>query len=669
MIAGLFLTNAAVAAVAIPVAFEDAAPSCPAWTYYDDGNRLTQDMRTIDGERALCVSNPTNAPGAYLAWAVVSRPFDVVAGKDLEIAVRLISPAAEFGGGSYGVYRTGVVWLGADGKEVAFKGLNFPSREPQLLTFISRAPVPAKAVRARLSFGFGYSKFPPDAIFALSSARARLVDRDAKGPDDPAFEATDVPRLVRVTASPCEDVNASFRVRVVAKNPIDWGAFACTLDGAPSDRIRREGNEILVRPPKGGWANPSFPVVRVSGRDVRGTRFADEQTFCFGRRLKKHVASLRDDGVVLVDGKPFFPIGVYCPSRRDPDHEDDVYANFYDPMRELKAVGCNTVQNYHAIGERAIEVFLTAADWAGLKVFIAPGRNVDDTNVAETVYRMREHPSLLAWYVADDTASHISVRRLRQQVERVKAVDGIHLTAQSDSVVFQDLTRSRYARYAGITDVFIPQLYPVEKAETTHREIPSAHRDLDAYAADMRAAGSPNVSLWPVLQAFSGFDNWKRHPTAAEQRALTWLSVARGARGVIWWTYCSWGNHGIANTPEIWDGFTNVVRELNVVKDDLVTRDAKTQPKAEIVRGEPCDELGYPAVTVLLKEGVRGPLLVAVNASSRPVTARIPLGGGTSAKSLFEPAPRHLSLDGGALTDDFPPLGVRVYRCESRSCQ
>lgn len=57
------------------------------------------------------------------------------------------------------------------------------------------------------------------------------------------------------------------------------------------------------------------------------------------------------------------------------------------------------------------------------------------------------------------------------------------------------------------------------------------------------------------------------------------------------------------------------------------------------------DALVFPAVTALLKEGVGGRLLIAVNSSSRAVTARFDIGE-------------------KVLEEKFGPLGVRLVKME-----
>lgn len=86
------------------------------------------------------------------------------------------------------------------------------------------------------------------------------------------------------------------------------------------------------------------------------------------------VATLRDDGMVLVDGRPFFPIGIYSVS------ECERNGNSIDTaFRDLKAAGFNMV---HRSGRTTLkdEEFLSLADRHGLKVFQMPAPPIPATS-------------------------------------------------------------------------------------------------------------------------------------------------------------------------------------------------------------------------------------------------------------------------------------------------
>lgn len=141
------------------------------------------------------------------------------------------------------------------------------------------------------------------------------------------------------------------------------------------------------------------------------------------------IVAARDDGVILVDGKPLFPIGMYAVWKREHNEND-----FERCFAELAAAGFNTAHTYSAARTPELKEFYAAAQRHAFKVIIAcrAGSNNRDPQVAvgDVAVEARE-PAVLAWYLADDTASHISAGELRRVHEALKDVDPFHLTVRA----------------------------------------------------------------------------------------------------------------------------------------------------------------------------------------------------------------------------------------------
>ena len=68
-----------------------------------------------------------------------------------------------------------------------------------------------------------------------------------------------------------------------------------------------------------------------------------------------------------------------------------------------------------------------------------------------------------------------------------------------------------------------------------------------------------------------------------------------------------------ADDPKAWADLASVTRELSAIQDDLASRKAKQQPKATVASSPKHDIFGNASIHLILKEGVKGPLLIAVN--------------------------------------------------------
>ena len=369
-----------------------------------------------------------------------------------------------------------------------------------------------------------------------------------------------------------------------------------------------------------------------------------------------HRTSLRDDGVTLVDGKPFFPIGVYSLRKCAANGN-----SFEKAMADLKAAGFNTVQIVPNEPVELEDEFYAAVEKTGMMSFVPPARAFSQDIYAQgRVRSFRNRPSVLCWYLADDTATHAVPDEVAYRRRICRVLDGgAHLTMQADGVFGEDV--NRYDPFVDATEVFMPEIYPCREPEATGAETAEVVRDMRTIRATLADHGSPTKGIWPILQGFDGWGNWKRFPSARELRAMTWAAIALGGKGLVWYAYASrnpQANHGIVHSPETWRRVTDVTREVAALADDLVQRDAAVQPQVRILSGPEKDAFGNPPVSLLLKDGA-SPLLIAVNSTTNAVKTAIKVVGFDKAKAMGEN--RELDVR-KAFAEDFEPLGVHLYR-------
>ncbi len=238
--------------------------------------------------------------------------------------------------------------------------------------------------------------------------------------------------------------------------------------------------------------------------------------------------------------------------------------------------------------------------------------------------------------------------------------------------------------------------------------------DIDSALNALRQAVAqrPNDPAWSVLQAFAAPAIGLRLPSSAEARALAYGALIGGASGLIWlgedsYVSRSGGALGIGpalpldygvQLPEseqgppfkpepaqvgqaraLWQTVARLNREIERLSPALLSPTAQTPPRAELLPlddGPPLAE-GETPIRLLLKQqdGVQpggqiggqigGHLtLLAANLSHRPWRLRISLPGGIKRLERWfdtDPAPA-LNAGNRQFEEDFPPLGVRVYR-------
>ncbi len=352
---------------------------------------------------------------------------------------------------------------------------------------------------------------------------------------------------------------------------------------------------------------------------------------------RKQSVTLRDDGVTLIDGRPFFPIGIYAVCRREFNG-----MSFDRAFADLGDAGFNFAHTY---GNSYDPEFLAAAEKHGFRLWVQarmPDRKLLDVG--------RWNPSIIAWYLGDDTSEHQSPQELCDNNAAVKAVDPTRLTCQADPVGDGLFLVSRYAGYVRGTDVFMPEIYPIRgKAgdRTDATCVAVTVRDMKIVASDVRNFGEPGraYGCWPILQYFQGWGAWHHFPTRAQLFATSWAAIIHGAHGITWYTYGGFfskkygrNNEGVTSTPERWRNISELATKIRDLSPVLLERTPREQPRVTVVDGPATDPLGSePSVTALLKRHAGRDYLFAVNACPEPVTAEIAIPGGEVVRHAFEP--------------------------------
>lgn len=435
---------------------------------------------------------------------------------------------------------------------------------------------------------------------------------------------------------------------------------ACVMLGWDNPNIG-PGEEVafadasIEGPPAQAPGIPNLHQITVTARDLLGNALSEEIWLLVREPRTRGIVTLRDDGVTLIDGKPFFPIGIYAVWKRE--HNGN---SFDRAFQELKEAGFNTAHTYSSARTEEFREFLASAARHRFKLFVAArgGANTRDPAAVVMDVAVEEGESaLLAWYLADDTASHIGPDELRRVHQAVRDIDPAHLTVQADAVGSPE--GSRYAEYVGSTDGFLPELYPIRGDGAT--QVPTIIRDMKTIAADLERAGTARKAVWAIVQDFEGW-GWPRYPTDAEVRAMTYLSIIHGATGMTYYTYGGHGdNHGATHDAKVWANLKRIAGELAQLQDVLVERDPGMKVSTRVTAGPERDALGYPSISVMVRRHAGATCLFAASSSAETVKARLTLPGlGREAEVLFEG--RTVAPRAGSLEDTFAPYAVHVYR-------
>ena len=353
--------------------------------------------------------------------------------------------------------------------------------------------------------------------------------------------------------------------------------------------------------------------------DFRNKQIVAEENFAFHSRPAEtppaNAALLDKAGRLIVDGKPFMPLGVYGLSAKT----DKI--NY----REIKEAGFNSVMLY--VPEEKLG--LDEAQKAGLKLIYSICSRWHDHQRAEAARLVKvnkDHPALLAWYISDEV-SRENVPRVLKLREAVSSIDPWHPT--------WTLTyRKQDFPYYGISgDIIGVDPYPIT--------VSGENQDIRLVADYMENANTTKLPCWIVPQIFSwnSYHNCNaealrktRYATAEEIRSMPLLAAIYGARGFLFYSYFDLRKVDQflpGSFEREWDKVKKMVAVmkelepfiLSTAKAPAVT--VKSEPAGSVHAAAMCDEKGNLRIIVV---GVGGKTRAAITVDDkRPLRSKFGL--------------------------------------------
>jgi hypothetical protein len=189
--------------------------------------------------------------------------------------------------------------------------------------------------------------------------------------------------------------------------------------------------------------------------------------------------------------------------------------------------------------------------------------------------------------------------------------------------------------------------------------------------ADVTVQGSGGRVPWLVLQMAPvrpQLGERDRPPTIAEVRCMTYLALAHGVTGLLYYSFNERPGYDwrIPETaPALWAQYADLTAELRTLAPALLAP-AVSEPVEVTVTQGPSGPgpWNYPALHTSLRRTETGYFLLAVNGLAESVTAELRLP--VTAEEWFPQAAvrfenRLVEVQQGTITDSFGPYGVHLY--------
>ncbi len=361
-------------------------------------------------------------------------------------------------------------------------------------------------------------------------------------------------------------LNPKFRSNIYSTNPVTSGKVGVVLDVIQEDMDNITGN-ISITAQDGSnifsgalqavsqmqYFNFSIPGDKdLINVDVTVTDQRTNQTYSRHKEIKRMAPN--DDEVIfdkdnnlLINGTPTFPVGIYFSS----PNENEVLKD----MKFIKENGFNCVGPYHT----ATDEMIAAASASGLRIlphFMEVP--VSQANVKYNMPLLENSGALLGYYVYDEPHPYrVSASEVLALSQGYADQDPYHPTMTAN-------LEDQY-NYAGTSDIMMVDSYGLPGTLAT------LVRRLSAGLDSMKNYGP----VWFIPQSFT---NWSycrgltlkqgRPLTYDELRTETWLPIAMGAKGILYYNYYLSVPDVVQRIafPEVWDALGYIIDEINLLK-------------------------------------------------------------------------------------------------------
>jgi len=244
--------------------------------------------------------------------------------------------------------------------------------------------------------------------------------------------------------------------------------------------------------------------------------------------------TLRDDGVVLVEGEPFFPIEIY-----------HVSTGHYEM---LAAAGFNVMQGSNTHNLDSLQEMLDTAQEHGVKVMMSlygdmKVRENLEHSVAK-IKRFNDHPAVVGWKIMDEPSIHSGLREpVMEAYARLKALNS------TKPFLLTICNPSQFGRWADFCDWLEVDYYPLPNGVMDYCR---------SFTIGALAALEPWQMMHTTVQA-GWHPNLDNQPTVAQARMMVYLALIGGAKGIGWYSFRDRGWE-LDKTP-LWEHFPAINAE------------------------------------------------------------------------------------------------------------
>lgn len=335
---------------------------------------------------------------------------------------------------------------------------------------------------------------------------------------------------------------------------------------------------------------------------------------------------------MLVDGKKMFPLGFYYGT---PD------------VKNYKSSGFNIVlstnKRYLNLYDKHKIYTIGFAAQIQDKTFKPKIEKVINQSAIEETEKQfaKKYPYTVGWYVADEPELFVSNKALYKQAMQL-------LKKMSPQLPIISTHNNVYGLAMDSSVVDIVSMDPYLGFERNSTEPFVSYDRISTYMDEAVKIVRNRKPVWAVLQTFpsgyySGDTSKARFPTIKEVRAMTYLAVIHGAKGIVYWY------SGVLKARKLWASMKYFAKEVKYLSPFLLSGDYGNKKLTGAIH--------YFSKKLKNKE-----CIIAVNISNKKLKTSIIVKKALTYNVLSED--RTIKAKNGMITDTFEPYETHIY-CSS----
>ena len=382
-----------------------------------------------------------------------------------------------------------------------------------------------------------------------------------------------------------------------------------------------------------------YPI-RVDALDPAGNSLVSTALPLQVNPPSKREITFRSDRVMLIDGEPFFPLGVWSIKGKKSNREK---------AKLVAEAGFNTARatddKMDDFAEHGMMVLLPVPE--KLPKFRDAAQFARwDKKYRKAMAKHLAHPSLIGYYNTDEPAWRgISSEKLLEAYEYIRKVDPYR------PIMLNEAPRGNISdlrSYAAAGDAYGVDIYPVPEPNAHSGLADKNMTSVGKYVDVCRQVVYDRKPIWMTLQAFAWGAITKKplvYPTVHQTRFMAYDAVAHGATGLFWWGFNT-------NNCENWEFIRELgktVRELRKISPIFV---AQTVQPAIL-------KSSAPEVRILHKRLNGIDWYIAVNESKKELAVSFSNAGKKPLNVFFEN--RKIVPASGQFQDSFKAYDVHIY--------